>query len=178
MTSDAEAAAIGRARKGSSEDFARLVGEHQQAVRGFLRRLLGNHADADDLAQEAFLAAWRKMAEFRGGEDFRAWIMGIAWRKWLTGRRGETRRRARETETWRDAPTQTTDRPDDRLDAAALLGELPDDQRAAVALCLAGGFSHGEAAGILGLPLGTVKSHVARGRARLLELMGGADDAI
>ena len=53
---------------------------------------------------------------------------------------------------------------------------LPEEQRAAVALCLAGDFSHAEAAESLGLPLGTVKSHVARGRVKLLEMIGGRDD--
>jgi RNA polymerase sigma-70 factor (ECF subfamily) len=55
------------------------------------------------------------------------------------------------------------------------MSALPVDQRAAVALCLAADFSHAEAADALNLPLGTVKSHVARGRAKLLELMGGSD---
>jgi RNA polymerase sigma-70 factor (ECF subfamily) len=56
------------------------------------------------------------------------------------------------------------------------LAALPSEQRAAVALCLAAEFSHAEAAQALDLPLGTVKSHVSRGRAKLLELMGHADD--
>jgi RNA polymerase sigma-70 factor (ECF subfamily) len=55
------------------------------------------------------------------------------------------------------------------------MSTLPVDQRAAVALCLAADFSHAEAADALNLPLGTVKSHVTRGRAKLLELMGGPD---
>jgi RNA polymerase sigma-70 factor (ECF subfamily) len=59
-----------------------------------------------------------------------------------------------------------------------VMASLPADQRACVALCLADGWSHGEAAGALGLPLGTVKSHVTRGRARLLAVLtGGSDDA-
>jgi RNA polymerase sigma-70 factor (ECF subfamily) len=56
------------------------------------------------------------------------------------------------------------------------MAELPVEQRACVALCLAEDFSHAEAAAALGLPLGTVKSHVSRGRTRLLERMGIADD--
>lgn len=52
------------------------------------------------------------------------------------------------------------------------MAELPDDQRAAVALCLAEGWSHPEAADVLGLPLGTIKSHVARGRDKLLAALG------
>ena len=66
---------------------------------------------------------------------------------------------------------------EDRLSLAAAMAELAPDVRACVALCLADGWSHGEAAIALGLPLGTVKSHVARGRARLLKALGGTDDA-
>lgn len=58
------------------------------------------------------------------------------------------------------------------------MAELPLEQRAVVALCLAGGFSHGEAAEALDLPLGTVKSHVTRGRARLPEALGGPAAAL
>jgi RNA polymerase sigma-70 factor (ECF subfamily) len=55
------------------------------------------------------------------------------------------------------------------------MSELAPDQRACVALCLAADFSHAEAAEALGLPLGTVKSHVTRGRARLLQVLGGSE---
>ncbi len=65
---------------------------------------------------------------------------------------------------------------DARLDASAALAVLAPEQRACVALCLAAEFSHAEAAQALGLPLGTVKSHVTRGRARLLELLGASDE--
>ena len=67
--------------------------------------------------------------------------------------------------------------PEDRLALAGAMADLPPDVRACVALCLADGWSHGEAALALGLPLGTVKSHVNRGRARLLKALGGSDDA-
>ena len=65
---------------------------------------------------------------------------------------------------------------DERLTLEAAMAGLPPDQRACVALCLAADFSHAEAAEALGLPLGTVKSHVTRGRARLLQVLGGSDD--
>ena len=65
---------------------------------------------------------------------------------------------------------------DERLTLETALAELPPDQRACVALCLAADFSHQEAADALGLPLGTVKSHVNRGRARLQAVLGGCDD--
>jgi RNA polymerase sigma-70 factor (ECF subfamily) len=63
----------------------------------------------------------------------------------------------------------------DRMSLEAAMAELPADQRACVAMCLAADFSHAEAAEALGLPLGTVKSHVTRGRSRLLQALGGHD---
>lgn len=178
MSPDAggEAALVAQARGGSADAFSRLVERHQQPVRGFLRRLSGNHADADDLAQETFLTAWESMGRFHAGESLRAWLCGIAWRKWMSQARAGARRSARETAAERDglagvdaAPAA----PDAKLDAAKALAILPPEQRAAVALCLAADFSHAEAAQALGLPLGTVKSHVARGRDRLLAHLGG-----
>ena len=177
MSPGVEAALVAAAQSGSSEAFARLLESNQQAVRGFLRRLGGGHADADDLAQDAFLTAWSRIGAFRRGESFRAWVCGVAYRKWLAHRRSEGRRAAREAAV---ASGDTDDAPaaavGARLDAAAALAHLPDQQRAAVVLCLAADFSHAEAAEALGLPLGTVKSHVTRGRAKLLELLGGSDE--
>jgi RNA polymerase sigma-70 factor (ECF subfamily) len=156
--------------------FGRLVAEHQQAVRGFLRRLCGDHADADDLAQETFLTAWSSLGRVRQGESVRAWLCGVAWRKWMTRARAEARRGVRETAAERDGLAgidAASPQPEARLDAAAALAILPPEQRAAVALCLAADFSHAEAAAALGLPLGTVKSHVSRGRDKLLAYLGG-----
>ena len=65
---------------------------------------------------------------------------------------------------------------EDRLALDRAMAGLPEDQRAVVALCLGEGFSHTEAAEILKLPLGTVKSHVSRGREKLLRALGGADE--
>ena len=175
MTSISEAELVGAAQRGSEAAFARLVELHQQRLRGFLRRLAGSHADGDDLAQETLVTAWTRLGAFRSGESFRSWLCGIGYRKWMTHRRGEARRGLREAaaqEFVQDGPAS----PDARLDATAALAVLPSDQRAAVALCLAADFSHAEAAQALGLPLGTVKSHVQRGRAKLLEVLGGPHD--
>jgi len=175
MSPEGEAALVAAAAAGDGPAFARLVTRHQGAVRGFLRRLAGNHADADDLAQETFVTAWMRLGAFRAGESFRAWLCGVAWRKWLARTRSEGRRLRRERAAAEPAPACPS-HPDHRLDAAAALAVLAPEQRAAVALCLAAEFSHAEVAAALGLPLGTVKSHVARGRKRLLEVLGGADE--
>ena len=155
----------------SREPFARLVEAHQQAVRAFLRRLCGDPAEADDLAQEVFIAAWTGLDSFRSGADFRLWLYGIAYRKFLAGRRAAGRRRKRETLVAETAETAATPDAEARLDLQKALMALSEPQRAAVALCLAAGVSHGDAAVLLALPLGTVKAHVARGRATLLAML-------
>ncbi len=176
MTEAGEAELILAAQRGSPDAFARLVGRHQQKVRGFLRRLGGTYDDADDLAQETFVTAWSRLSAFRRGESLRAWLCGIAYRKWLTHRRSEVRRWSRDAAVVAATSKSSGPANEAGLDASKALGALPPDQRAAVALCLAAEFSHAEAAAALGLPLGTVKSHVARGRAKLIELLGASHD--
>ncbi|HSV03231.1 MAG TPA: RNA polymerase sigma factor [Phenylobacterium sp.] len=167
---------VAAAQAGSTEAFSRLVERHQQAVRAFLRRACGDWALADDIAQEAFLAAWPRIGRLRSGASVRAWLCGIAYRKHLTARRSALRSRAREGAYEERAPGEQAGRLDDRLSLERAMAALPPDQRACVALCLAGDFSHAEAAEALGLPLGTVKSHVTRGRARLLQALGVRDE--
>ena len=164
------------AKAGSASAFARLVERHQQPLRAFLRRTCGNWAQADDLAQEAFLTAWSRIAKLESGASVRAWLCGIGYNRHLTAIRSAGRDRARERSY--EADRAVSDRPmsDERLTLEAALCELPPDQRACVALCLAADFSHAEAAEALDLPLGTVKSHVTRGRTRLLQVLGGSDD--
>ena len=168
--SDDDRALIAAIREGSEPAFNRLVDRHQQAVRMFLRRLLGNDADADDMAQETFLAAWTSARSFRDEGDVRSWLCGIAWRKARSAQRSWFRRSARDT-AHHELSSGVTGGAliEDRLAVRAALQALPLEQRAAVTLCLVCGFSHAEAAKILGTALGTVKSHVLRGRERLRE---------
>jgi RNA polymerase sigma factor (sigma-70 family) len=161
------------ARAGSAADFSRLVRAHQQTVRGFLRRLTGHHADADDLAQEAFVFAWEHIGRFDPARSFRPWLFGIAWRKYCESKRGRLRRTWREDRLAAEAETVTNPDPSVRLDVAAALGTLPPEQRAALLLCLMEQFTYEEAAAALALPPGTVKSHVARGRDKLTAILGG-----
>jgi RNA polymerase sigma-70 factor (ECF subfamily) len=174
---DDDAALVARIREGSERAFNLLIDRHQQAVRGFLRRLLASAADADDIAQETFLAAWQGVRHYRGGASVRSWLCAIAWRKAKTAQRSWLRRRARETDSL-EAPSGSELRApaEDRLAVRQALMTLPIEQRAAIALCLAEGFSHTEAAQALGAPLGTVKSHVTRGKARLLQALSEIPD--
>jgi RNA polymerase sigma-70 factor (ECF subfamily) len=169
--SDDDVALVIAVRGGSELAFNRLVDRHQQAVRMFLWRLLGNEADADDMAQETFLAAWRHARSFRGDASVRAWLCGIAWRKAKGAQRSWARQRSRDAE--HHVRVSSEDRGaatmEDRLAVRRALQTLSLEQRAAVTLCLVCGFSHAEAAAVLGMPLGTVKSHVLRGRERLVK---------
>jgi len=156
--------------------FGELVRQHQSALRGFLRRLTGGrHALADDLAQETFLEAYRNLARFRGDATFGAWLLGIAYNRFRTARR-----RQRETVEWTgemDAndvvagqETATVAAPatvDLQQDLAAALARLSADEQSAIHLCYAEGLTHEEAAGVLGCPLGTVKTHVLRAKDKL-----------
>ena len=165
------AALVAAAAAGSSGAFARLVERHQQGLRAFLRRVCRDWALADDLAQETFLTAWSRLGALPPGANVGAWLCGIGYRKHLTHLRG-ARRSARREADWRQiAPGDARPDLDDRLTLDAAMADLPAEQRACVALCLAAEFSHAEAALALGLPLGTGKSHVARGRARLLSAL-------
>jgi RNA polymerase sigma-70 factor (ECF subfamily) len=145
-------------------------------VRGFLRRLLSNAADADDIAQETFIAAWQDIHGYRGGASLRSWLCAIAWRRAKSAQRVWMRRVTRETKYHSDAARdhEPESSAEDCFAIQQALFDLPINQRAAVVLCLAEGLSHAEAAEVLGFPLGTVKSHVSRGKVLLIQALGGA----
>lgn len=158
-------------RDGSQQAFNLLVDRHQQAVRVFLRRLVGAN-DADDVAQETFLALWTQARTFRGGSPVRTWLLGIAWRKAKDTQRSWFRRRRRD-QAWHESTDDHEEFSADMQRAMEqAMASLSLDQRAAVTLCLAFGLSHVEASATMNLPLGTVKSHVARGREKLHALLG------
>jgi RNA polymerase sigma factor (sigma-70 family) len=158
---------IARAAAGDAAAFGVLVREHQSQLRGFLRRLArGNHALADDLAQETFLEAWRKISQFRGDGSFAGWLSRIAWSRFLM------EARKRKPELLEDIPEQRVETsPDTKLDLESAMLRISAAERAALTLCYAQGHSHEEAAEILDMPLGTVKSHVLRGRDKLRALL-------
>lgn len=174
MTLDnAEAALVAHARAGSADAFGRLVHMHQQGLRAFLRRLTGNAADADDLAQDAFVFAWEHIARFDPSRPLRPWLFGIAWRKYRERKRSWLRLLKRESAVAAEDTGFTPD-PGLKLDLIKAAETLSVEQRAAVLLCLGAEFTHAEAAEALALPLGTVKSHVARGREKLAAVLGGS----
>lgn len=160
---------LAASREGDREAFAELVRRHQSMVRAVLRRLTnGNAALADDLAQEAFLLAWRRLGSFRFEARFTTWLYRIAFNAWQS-----ERRKSREILLGEDEalPEQAAaaDGPDagERLDLERALATLSDAERAAIAACYAADLSHGEAAVALGIPLGTVKTQILRAKEKL-----------
>jgi RNA polymerase sigma factor (sigma-70 family) len=157
-------------RDGSERAFNTLVDRHQQAVRTFLRGIT-SWDDADDMAQETFLAVWTHARSYRGG-NVRGWLFSIAWRKAKGAQRSWFRRRRRDSD-YHGSPSPTHDiSAEDRLAIRQALATLPLAQRAAVVLSFGCGLTHAEAAETLGVPLGTVKSHILRGRDRLRVALG------
>lgn len=138
-------------------------------MRTFLRRVEGDSAEADDLAQETFLTAFARLAAFKGESSLKVWICGIAYHKARTARRGLLRRRVRELHSQTADPhVDPRGHSETRLDIQAAFLRLTVEQRAAAALCLTSDMSHSEAAAALGLPLGTLKSRVASARKVLM----------
>lgn len=146
--------------------FEQLMRRHQGMVRAQLRRLLqGDEAAADDLAQEAFLLAWRKLDQFRGDATFRTWLYRIAWSCFLQARR----RKSELAEDVDDVepPAAPADPADLQLDFDRALRRLSVAEQAVLLHCVQLGLSHEEAAFVLAMPLGTVKTHATRGKAKL-----------
>lgn len=161
--------------------FAVLVRRHQSDIRSSLRRLTrGDEALADDLAQETFTRAYRSIRHFRGVASFRTWLFRIAYRCFLSDRR-RPREDADEIAEHHAITRDATEAHDFMADFELAMRELSPAQRDAVHFSLQRGFAHPEIAEIMGLPLGTVKTHVLRGRQKLQELLadwreGFADD--
>jgi RNA polymerase sigma-70 factor (ECF subfamily) len=150
--------------------FTQLVRRHEVRVRSFLARLCGRH-EADDLAQETFVQAWRMAAAYRGEGSYRAWLLGIAWRRYLSAARS---RRPEALADIASPARQSADDPNAGLDLTRAFKQLAPRERAVALLCFSEGCSHAEAARSLQLPLGTVKSLAARARAQLATHLGGA----
>lgn len=171
---DVELAALAAA--GDRSAFGELVRRHGSAVRGLLRRMGAPAAEADDVAQDAFLIAFERVGEFRGQGAFVAWVRKIAARAYL---RRLQRERKIAALTAADEAEDVAATPDaaGRMDLDDALRGLGAAERICVSMCYGAGLSHAEAADALNLPLGTVKSHVKRGLEKLRARLAPADGA-
>jgi RNA polymerase sigma factor (sigma-70 family) len=165
--SDAELIAL--VSTGDDHDaFGELVRRYQSPLRAWLRRLAnGDAARADDLAQETFLRAYRRLRQFRGDGKFSAWLYRIAFNGFRRAARG-----FREHLVLDDEVIETLEAParggtESRADLDELMKLLTIDQRSALTLCYQQGLTHEEAAAVLNCPLGTVKTHILRAKEKL-----------
>ncbi len=162
---DEDLALSRRAAAGDSAAFAALVEKYERPLRAFLSRM-GAAEIADDIAQDAFLKAWRSAGQYDGRARYSTWLTSIAWRCRLD----ELRRRPRV-----EPNLQTGEAEDSNpAEVSDMLSRLSEKERASLILCDGHGWTHEEAAELLGLPLGTLKSTVARAKSKCREMWSGA----
>jgi RNA polymerase sigma-70 factor, ECF subfamily len=148
--------------------FAALVNRHQPSVRGLLRRLCkGDAAAADDLAQETFVRAYRGLRGFRGGARLATWLHRVAYNVFLT-HAARAGRPAVEPPPPRPGGTDAALL---RTDLERAMTALRPAEAAALTLSYVDLLTHEEIAEVLSCPVGTVKTHIARGKERLRALM-------
>jgi RNA polymerase sigma-70 factor (ECF subfamily) len=167
----ADTLVIALARAGDDSAFAEVMRRRQARVRKFMYHLCRQTALGDDLAQQVFLTAWRSLARLRSAAAFDGWLKRIMVNVWLQ----EVRRGKLATISDVELADLAVhhDSTAARMDLDAALSTLPPDMRLCVVLAYNEGLSHPEIVALTGLPLGTVKSHIARGAARLRETLSG-----
>jgi len=166
-------------KKGDLDSFNRLVESYQKAVYNLALRMLSDRQAAEDASQEAFFSAWRGIGDFRGG-NFKAWMLRIT----ANVCRDHLRKRKRnptsslEELSMEFELSNSTESPEDyalRLEVRTQiqrgLASLPSEQRLAVVLSDIQGLSYEEIAQVMGCSLGTVRSRLSRGRARLRDYL-------
>jgi RNA polymerase sigma-70 factor (ECF subfamily) len=175
---ESDLALVARCRNGDLGAFEELYKAHAGRLYSLAYRMLGNAADAEDLLQEIFLSAHRKLESFRGDAALGTWLYRLAMNQILDYVRSRAARAGQLTDGLDDASVlpdagghRLADRAIDRIDLERALGELPDGCRAAFVLHDVEGLEHKEVADVLGIAEGTSKSQVHKARLRLRRLL-------
>jgi RNA polymerase sigma-70 factor (ECF subfamily) len=173
---DSDQVLVDRARRGDEDGPRLLVEKYQRRVIGLVWGLLGNRSDAEDVAQEAFLRAFRSLQTFRGQSSFRTWLFQIAinaartFRRTREGRHEDPGGGAHDFD--KSAGPESMERSVIARDQVRrALATLPDKLREAVVLRDVDGLDYREIADTLAIPMGTVESRIFRGRARLRQAL-------
>lgn len=171
-------ALVARAQQGELRAFEALAAEFTPQVRRFARAFAASEADADDLAQDALVRVYRNLRRFRYQSAFSTWLYAVVRNSFLDAARGRagTARRLEEPLPEGDAGEPGGSRPDEALEREqqrarvwAALRRIPSEYRTALVLFDIEGCSYDEVAAVEGVPVGTVKSRLHRGRAALRE---------
>jgi RNA polymerase sigma-70 factor, ECF subfamily len=175
----AEFALVERCRQGDLAAFEELYRTHAGRIYGLAMRMVGNSADAEDLLQEIFLSAHRKLESFRGESALGTWLYRLATNQILDHVRSRAARTGQVTDALDDEAAladamghRLGDRAIDRIDLERALAQLPEGCRAAFVLHDVEGLEHKEVAEVLGIAEGTSKSQVHKARLRLRALLG------
>lgn len=167
---------LARLRRGDPQAFEELVISHQDRVFGVALRMLGSRAEAEDVAQEAFLRAYRSVAEFRGDAKLSTWLCAITSRLCLNRLDSADRRRTRHGDELlasvaddRPDPTGHLEQHERETALHRAIAELSDDRRIVVVLADLEGLSYEDVAETLAVPVGTVRSRLHRARMELRE---------
>jgi RNA polymerase sigma-70 factor (ECF subfamily) len=176
----AERDAIAASKRGEREAFDVLVARYQRTVYRLCYRYVNNHEDANDLAQEVFLKAWRAIGRFRGESAFSTWLYRIAVNACLNFRalrRPETRELPETLLDPQPGALALVERQDDASRVRAAVSRLPDRQRATLILKVFHDLSHEEVASILGSSVGTAKANLFHALANLRRELTGTKEA-
>jgi RNA polymerase sigma factor (sigma-70 family) len=170
-----EVAVVVLAMNGDDTAYGELVRRRQNTIRQLLRRLTRQPALADDLAQQAFVLAWKSIRTLKSPAAFGAWLRKLAVNCWLQ----HARVKKHEVALADEAPLEgqaAVSTVAERMDLDAALATLPPQARLCVVLAYSEGMSHSEISDATAMPIGTVKSHIARGAARLREILHAYGD--
>ncbi len=168
----AEKDLVSRAQGGEQAAFEALYRMHVGRVYALCLRMTGQPALADDCVQEAFIRAWRKLPDFRGQSAFGTWIHRIAVNQVLGHKRSSQRQGAHLELLAGQMTGASTPAPESAgFDIENAIAKLPTGARDVLLLCGVGGFSHEEAASMLGIAVGTSKAQLHRARRLLKDQM-------
>jgi len=166
--------AVAAAQRGDREAFDRLVERYQRDVYRLCYRYVNSHADANDMAQEVFLKAYRALGRFRGDSSFSTWLYRIAVNTCLNFRASRSPAAAELPEALPDRSPGALDRleGDERAQRVrAAVTRLPQKQRATLILKVYHDLTHEEVAGILGSSVGTVKANLFHALGNLRKML-------
>ena len=149
--------------------FAELVRRHQSQLRASLRKMTGGHNElSDDIAQETFILAWRNIKSFRYEAKFSTWLYRIAFNAWQSEVRKKHELAMDDTMLPEPEPVQPeSERTGVRRDVMRAMEGLTDGERNAILQCYYNDLSHEEAAYVLGIPLGTVKTNILKAKEKM-----------
>lgn len=176
------------AQQGDQSAFGQLVTDNEKRIYNLCRRLTGNEQDGEDLAQEAFLNAWKGLARFQGDSSFATWVYRLASNACIDHLRKEKRRQniasavsldddggedgwQKELPDNRYSPQQELEQKEKRTAIEQALEQVSEEHKQILVMREMSGLSYGEISSVLGLEEGTVKSRIARARTAMRKVL-------